>query len=162
LFSATPGFEVRSARKTSGGDQQIDFVVRYERDSLSVLPLAPGPGLIECKSSDGKISVNELRDFGCKCQFHHVTFGVLVAKANITGSDASIFADPQYSELVRRRFLADGLAILVLDLSTLRCRAQQMRCLQEPLAQDHDLLVFGPIDGASHDSIRGSGIGKTG
>src|SRR5258708_21195272 len=75
LFSATPGFEVRSARKTSGRDQQIDFVVRYERDPLSVLPLAPGPGLIECKSSDGKISVNELRDFGCKCQFHHVTFG---------------------------------------------------------------------------------------
>ncbi|MFL5243173.1 MAG: restriction endonuclease [Gemmataceae bacterium] len=151
LFSATPGFEVRSARKTSGRDQQIDFVVRYERDPLSVLPLAPGPGLIECKSSDGKISVNDLRDFGGKCQFLHVTFGVLVAKANITGSGANIFADPQYSELVRRRFLADGLTILVLDLSMLRCRAREMRCLQEPLAQDHDLLVFGPIDGAPPD-----------
>jgi hypothetical protein len=42
LFSATPGFEVRSARKTSGRDQQIDFVVRYERGPLTVLPLALG------------------------------------------------------------------------------------------------------------------------
>lgn len=151
LFSATPGFEVRSARKTSNGDEQIDFVVRYERDPLTVLPLVPGPGLIECKSSEGKISVNELRDFGCKCQFHHVNFGILVAKANITGSNGDIFSDPQYSELVRRRFLADGLTILVLDLSNLRCRARQMRCLQEPLAEDHDFLVFGPIDGAPPD-----------
>jgi len=151
LFSATPGFEVRSARKTSGRDQQIDFVVRYERDPLTVLPLPPGPGLIECKSSDDKISVSELRDFGSKCQFHRVSFGVLVAKANITGSDSSIFADPQYAELVRRRFLADGLTILVLDLTKLRGRAREMRCLQEPLAQDHDLLVFGPIDGAPPD-----------
>lgn len=151
LFSATPGFEVRSARKTSNGDEQIDFVVRYEHDPLTVLPLAPGPGLVECKSSGETISVNELRDFGCKCQFHHVNFGILVAKANITGSNANIFSDPQYSELVRRRFLAAGLTILVLDLSHLRDRARQMRCLQEPLAQDHDFLVFGPIDGAPPD-----------
>ena len=95
--------------------------------------------------------MNELRDFGCKCQFHHVSFGVLVAKANITGSSADIFTDPQYSELVRRRFLADGLTILVLDLSKIRGRAREMRCLQEPLADDHDFLVFGPIDGAVPD-----------
>ena len=149
LFSATPGFEVRSARKTT--DEQIDFVVRYERDPLTVLPLAPGPGLIECKSSGEKIAVHELRDFGSKCQFHQVSFGVIVALANITGSDKSIFSDPQYSELVRRRFLADGLTILVLDLSKLLCRAREMRCLQEPLAEDHDFLVFGPIDGAEPD-----------
>jgi hypothetical protein len=74
-----------------------------------------------------------------------------VAKANITGSNAAIFSDPQYSELVRRRFLAAGLTILVLDLSHLRGRARQMRCLQEPLAEDHDFLVFGPIDGAPPD-----------
>jgi len=149
LFSATPGFEVRSARKTT--DEQIDFVVGYERDPLTVLSLVPGPGLIECKSSGHKIAVHELRDFGSKCLFHRVSFGVLVALANITGSDRSIFSDPQYSELVRRRFLADGLTILVLDLSKLRCRAREMRCLQEPLAEDHDLVVFGPIDGAPPD-----------
>jgi Restriction endonuclease len=149
LFSATPGFEVRSARKTT--DEQIDFVVRYERDPLTVLPLAPGPGLIECKSSGEKIAVHELRDFGSKCQFHRVSFGVIVALANITGSDKSIFSDPRYSELVRRRFLADRLTILVLDLSKLLCRAREMRCLQEPLAEDHDFLVFGPINGAPQD-----------
>lgn len=149
LFSATPGFEVRSARRTT--DEQIDFVVRYERDPLTVLPLAPGPGLIECKSSGEKIAVHELRDFGSKCQFHRVNFGVIVALANITGSDKSIFSEPQHSELVRRRFLADGLTILVLDLSKLHYRARQMRCLQEPLAEDHDFLVFGPIDGAPPD-----------
>lgn len=151
LFSATPGFEVRSARKTTKGDEQIDFVVRYERDPLTVLPLAPGPGLIECKSSGEKIAVHELRDFGSKCQFHRVSFGVIVALANITGSDKGILSDPQYSELVRRRFLADGLTILVLDLSKLLCRAREMRCLQEPLAEDHDFLVFGSIDGAPPD-----------
>src|SRR5260370_18922676 len=70
LFSATPGFEVRSARKTT--DEQIAFVVRYERDPLTVLPLESGPGLIECKSSGEKIKVHELRDLGSKCQFHRV------------------------------------------------------------------------------------------
>ncbi len=149
LFSATPGFEVRSARRTT--DEQIDFVVRYERDPLTVLPLAAGPGLVECKSSGEKIAVHELRDFGSKCQFHRVNFGVLVAAANITGGGDSVFSDPQYSELVRRRFLADGLAILVIDQSDLAGRARAMRRLQEPLAEDHDLLVFGPIDGAPPD-----------
>jgi hypothetical protein len=149
LFSATPGFEVRSARRTT--DEQVDFVVRYEHDPLTILPLSPGSGLIECKSSGEKIAVHELRDFGSKCQFHRVSFGVIVAMANITGSGKSIFSDPQYSELVRRRFLADGLTILVLDLSKLRYRAREMRCLQEPLAEDHDFLVFGPIDGAPPD-----------
>ena len=127
LFSATPGFEVRSARKTTKGDEQIDFVVRYERDPVTVLPLTPGPGLIECKSSDEKIAVKELRDFGCKCQFHRVSFGIIVAKANITGSNEDLFSDPQYSELVRRRFLADGLTILVLDLSAMKCRSRKLR-----------------------------------
>lgn len=123
-------------------------MVRYERDRLAVLPLAPGPGLIECKSSGNKIAVHELRDFGGKCQFHRVSFGVMVALANITGSDKTVFSDLQYAELVRRRFLADGLTILVLDLSKLLLRAREMRCLQEPLTDDHDFLVFGPIDGA--------------
>src|SRR5207248_11357244 len=108
-------------------------------------------GLVGCKSSGDTIAVHELRDFGSKCQFHRVSFGVIVAMANITGSDKSVFSDPQYSELVRRRFLADGLTILVLDLSKLLCRAREMRSLQEPLAADYDFLVFGPIDGAPPD-----------
>jgi hypothetical protein len=150
LVSATPGFEVRSARKTT--DEQVDLVVRYERDPLTILPLAPGPGLIECKSSNEPVAVNELRDFGAKCLFHRVGFGILVTRANITGSGKNLFSDPQYAELVRRRFLVDGLTILVIDIADLRGRAVQLRCLQEPLASDHDNVFFGPIDGATESA----------
>jgi hypothetical protein len=147
LFSATPGFEVRSARRSN--DEQIDLVVRYERDPLAVLPLLAGPGLIECKSSPDPVSVNELRDFGSKCLFHRVSFGVLVARANITGGSKKLFRDPQFAELVRRRFLIDGLAILVIDISDLRLKSRELRGLQEPLGADHDYLIFGPIDGGT-------------
>jgi Restriction endonuclease len=145
LVSATPGFEVRSARKNS--DEQVDFVVRYERDPLTVLPLTPGPGLVECKSSGKPVTVSELRDFGSKCLFHRVSFGILIARNDITGG-GEVFSEPRHAELVRRRFLVDGITILVVQMSDLEGRARQLRGLQEPLAQDHDLLVFGPIDGA--------------
>jgi hypothetical protein len=145
LFSATPGFEVRSARTTN--DQQIDIVVRYEPDPLTILPIEAGPGLVECKSSGNPVTVSELRDFGSKCLFHRVKFGVMVARAHITGYN--LFDIPHRGELVRRRFLLDGLTILVIDISDLRGRARDLRGLQEPLAADHDNLVFGPIDGES-------------
>jgi hypothetical protein len=145
LFSTTPGFEVRSARRTT--DEQVDVVVRYERDPLTILPLEPGPGLVECKSSADPVTVSELRDFGSKCQFHRVKFGVMVTLSNITGRRRDIFVDPQHAELVRRRFLVDGLTILVIDISSFRHRARDLRGLQEALTADHDNLIFGPIDG---------------
>jgi hypothetical protein len=144
LFSSTPGFEVRSARRTT--DEQIDLVVQYERDRLTILPLPEGPGLVECKSSDDPVRASELRDFGSKCLFHRVKFGILVARANITRG-RSIFANDQFAELARRRFLMDGVTILVIDIDNLRWRARHLRGLQEPLAADHDRLTFGPVDG---------------
>jgi hypothetical protein len=127
----------------------VDLVVRYERDCVMVLPLAPGPGLVECKASKDPVTVSDLRDFGSKCQFHRVGFGILVARSGITGGNGTPFQEPTSAELVRRRLLVDGLTILVLDISHLRGKAHELRGLQEVLAADHDLLTFGPIASAT-------------
>jgi hypothetical protein len=73
LLSATPGFQVDSGRKTT--DEQIDLVVYYVPDDLAPIGLEPGCGLVECKSSQGRVTARELRDFGAKCLFHRVKFG---------------------------------------------------------------------------------------
>ena len=77
LLSATPGFEVDSARRKP--DEQVDLVVYYTPEPLAQIGLEAGPGLIECKSSVGKVRARELRDFGTKCLFHRVKFGILFA-----------------------------------------------------------------------------------
>lgn len=146
LLSSTPGFEVDSARKTT--DEQVDLVVVYTPERLTQLGLESGCGLVECKSSSGKVDVSELRDFGAKCLFHRVRFGILMARAGITGGKADpddLFKEPQNSELTRRRFQADGLTILVLDISQLRDRSRALRGLLDDLRADYRQLVFGPI-----------------
>jgi hypothetical protein len=146
LVSATPGFEVDSARKTT--DEQVDLVVVYTPERLAQLGMEPGGGLLECKASSGKVDVSELRDFGAKCLFHRVRFGILVARAGITGGDVSapdLFKEPQNAELTRRRFQADGLTILVLDISQLRSRSRELRGLLDDLRTDYRKLVFGPV-----------------
>lgn len=142
LLSQTPGFEVDSSRKTS--DEQIDLVVRFVPDALNDLGLEQGFGLVECKASKDPVSVSELRDFGAKCWFHRVKFGILVARAGLTGG-AVRFAEPQNAELVRRRFQLDGLTLLVLDISQLRAKSRNLRGLAEELRADIRRLVFGPI-----------------
>lgn len=144
LISATPGFEVDSARSTS--DEQVDLVVVYTPERLAQLGLEPGCGLVECKSSVGPVDVSELRSFGAKCLFHRVKFGILVARSGITGSKRdSIFKDRQNAELTRRRFQVDGLTLLVLDISHLRGKSRQLRGLSDDLRADYRELVFGPV-----------------
>lgn len=145
LLSSTPGFEVRSSRQTT--DEQTDLVVNYAPDRLSRLRLPLGPGLVECKSSKGPLTVSQLRDFGAKCLFHRVGFGILIARAGISGGGRPKFAEPTRAELVRRRFLLDGLTLLVLDFSMLHEKTHNLRGLQDELAADHDWLVFGPKSG---------------
>ena len=142
LLSATPGFEVDSARKKP--DEQVDLVVYYTPEPLAQTGLEGGPGLIECKSSVGKVRGRELRDFGAKCLFHRVKFGILVARAGTTGGPDK-FEDPQGAELVRRRFQLDGLTLLVLDMNQLRDKSGDLRGLHDGLSADHKLLVFGPV-----------------
>lgn len=140
LLARTPGFYVRSARKTS--DAQTDLVVSYRWEPLSNLSLPQGPGLVECKSS-GRVSSATLREFGARCSFHRVGFGIMVANDGITGDDKpeAAFA----GELVRRRLLLDGVVLLVLGRDHLTNRSVELRGLQQPLADDYDTLVFGPI-----------------
>lgn len=142
LLSATPGFEVDSARRQP--DEQVDLVVSYTPDFLAPIGLETGPGLVESKSSVGKVTGSELRDFGSKCLFHRVKFGILIAQAGTTGGSDK-FAQPLGAELVRRRFQLDGLTLLVLDMSQLRGKSRELRGLSDGLAADHKLLVFGPV-----------------
>jgi hypothetical protein len=146
LLSATPGFEVDSARRTT--DEQVDLVVIYTPDRLAQLGLEPGCGLAECKASSGKVDVSELRDFGAKCLFHRVRFGILVARAGITGGKVTpddLFNEPKYAELTRRRFQIDGLTLLVVDISQLRDKSRELRGLHDELQADYRQLVFGPV-----------------
>lgn len=142
LLASTPGFEVDSARRTA--DEQIDLVIHYSPDKLCDLGLEPGFGLVECKSSQNTVGVSELRDFGSKCLFHRVRFGILVARAGVTKGLAK-FAEPRNSELVRRRFQVDGLTLLVLDISHLRNKSFDLRGLQDDLKADYRRLVFGEV-----------------
>jgi hypothetical protein len=143
LLNRTPGFEVESARKST--DDQVDLVVHYTPDPFfSDIGLEKGFGLVECKSSEGRVSAADLRDFGSKCVFHRVNFGILVARSGITKGLAS-FREPRNAELVRRRFQLDGITILVLDLSHLRGKSWQLRGIQDELKADYRRLVFGDV-----------------
>ncbi len=142
LLASTPGFEVDSARKTH--DEQIDLVVQYIPDNLSDMGLESGFGLVECKSSKNPVGVAALRDFGSKCLFHRVKFGILVARAGVTKGLAK-FKEPRNAELVRRRFQVDGLTLLVLDISHLRGKSYELRGLQDDLRADYRRLVFGDL-----------------
>ena len=157
LLASTPGFEVRSSRQTT--DAQTDLVVWYSPDRLTRLPMPAGPGLVECKSSKRPVGVDELRDFGAKCLFHRVGFGILIARTGITGKGPPELAEPTHAELVRRRFQVDGLTLLLLDMTQLRDKARELRGLQEELAADYDRLVFGPIAGDAVTRKRGAPTG---
>ena len=76
-------------------------MVVYTPERWTQLGLEPGCGLVECKSSSGKVDVADLRDFGAKCVFHRVRFGILVARAGITGGKVNpddLFKEPQNAE----------------------------------------------------------------
>jgi hypothetical protein len=53
MLSATPGFEVDSARITT--DEQIDLVLYYVPEPMAPIGLEVGCGLLECKSSTGPV-----------------------------------------------------------------------------------------------------------
>jgi hypothetical protein len=142
LLSATPGFEVDSARKTS--DEQIDFVVGYRVDPIAQIGLETGAGLVECKSSGDPVTARDLRDFGAKCLFHRVKFGILVARSGVTGAAKQSDAW-QNAMLVRRRFQLDGLTLLLLTMRDLRGRSTGLRGVAQALAADHKSLTFGPL-----------------
>lgn len=141
LMDRTPSFQVDSGRKTT--DEQVDLVVYYSSDTLSSFGLNTGCGLIECKSGAGRVKSRELRDFGAKCIFHRVNFGILIAREGTTGGSGK-FEEPQNAELVRRRFQLDGVTLLVLSIEQLKGKSQDLRGLQDALSADYKELVYGP------------------
>jgi hypothetical protein len=144
LLSATPGFTVYPCRWNK--DDQIDLVVRYEPDGIAPACLPVGYGLVECKAEKEPVDSATLRDFGAKCQFHRVSFGILVARAGLKDGGAR-FKNEIGAELARRRFLSDGLTLLVLDIGQLQCQERELRGLHDALFNDYQRLVFGQIVG---------------
>jgi hypothetical protein len=144
LLARTPGFEVRESRQTT--DEQTDLVVNYSPDRLARALLASGPGLVECKATKTPVGAPQLREFGAKCSFHRVKFGILATMSGISGTRRSMDSN---AELVRRRLLVDGITIIVLRLQDFRGVSRNLRCLQDAIAKDHDELVFGPISGSA-------------
>lgn len=144
LLSATPGFTVYPCRWNK--DDQVDLVVRYEPDGIAPACLPLGYGLVECKAEKCAVDSATLRDFGAKCQFHRVSFGILVARSGIKGGGAR-FKNPVGAELARRRFLSDGLTLLVLDVEDLHFQDRELRGLHDALFNDYQHLVFGQIVG---------------
>jgi hypothetical protein len=148
LLASTPGFRVERSVKSWGGDEQIDLVVRFVPEPLSELDLVPGFGLVECKSSQQRVSAADLREFGAKCLFHRVRFGILGTLAGISGENRNALAE---AELVRRRFQVDGLTILHIKLRDLRNKSRNLRGIQDALQEDYQRLVFGD-DPADEDN----------
>lgn len=144
LLSGTTGFTVFPCRWNQ--EERMNLVVRYEPDPLAPPVLPRGFGLVECKAEKAAVPSAALRDFGAKCLFHRVQFGILVARAGIRGG-GELFADLTGAELTRRRFLGDGLTLLVLDIDQLRGSDQELRGLHDPLFDDYQRLVFGRIVG---------------
>jgi len=145
LLSTTPGFTIYPCRWDK--DEQIDLVVRHEADALAPPCLPMGYGLVECKAERGAVDSATLRDFGTKCLFHRVQFGILIAGAGMTGATA-IYTDLKGAELVRRRFLADGLTLLVLDVNSVGDRPdREFRGLHDALFDDYQEFVFRRIVG---------------
>lgn len=143
-LSQTPGFEVKYAAR--GLDEQVDLLVAYERQPpLGHLDLPGSYGLVESKSSADPVSAADLRNFGAKCIFHRASFGILVARAGTTGSNRPMakFGDATAAELTRRRFMIDGLTLLVIDESHLRDSIWDVRGLQVPLKNDLERVRFG-------------------
>ena len=70
--------------------------------------------------------------FRSKCQFHRVNFGILVARSGIKGTGPK-FKNPVGAELARRRFVSDGLTLLVLDMEDLHCQDRELRGLHNAL-----------------------------
>jgi hypothetical protein len=75
-----------------------------------------------------------------------VSFGILVARAGLKDGGAR-FKNEIGAELARRRFLSDGLTLLVLDIDQLRCQDRELRGLHDGLFNDYQRLVFGQIVG---------------
>src|SRR5207247_1480934 len=117
--SATPCFTVYPCRWNK--DDQSDLVVRYEPDGVAPACLPVGYGMVECKAEKEPVDSATLRDFGAKCQLHRVNFGILVARAGLKDGGAR-FKNEIGAELARRRFLSDGLTLLVLDIDHLHCQ----------------------------------------
>jgi hypothetical protein len=144
LLSTTPGFTVYPCRWNK--DDQIDLVVRYEPDGVAPACLPVGYGLVECKAETKPVDSATLRDFGAKCQFHRVNFGILVTRAGLKDGGAR-FKNAIGAEIARRRFLSDGLTLLVLDIGHLHRQDRELRGLHDALFNDYQRLVFGQIVG---------------
>jgi hypothetical protein len=140
LLSATPGLEVRGARKDPSS--QTDILAVYRKDDFCEAFLPEGYLLAECKHWTKPVDVQVIREFANRLRTGRHSMGLIVTKKGITGEEDD--DKKHHAELVRHDLLVrDGIHMLALSLSDIQDSIYGLRGLEPVLKKDLDFLRFG-------------------
>lgn len=135
-LARTPGFRVTSA--VSDNDEQVDLLLRLVPQQGATV-VSSGYALIECRCKTDSVGAPELREFAAKCLIHRVSIGIIASWTGITGGRDAFRA----AQLTRRRFLVEGMDLLVIDANDLRDALDSSTALASALLRDFEVLRFG-------------------
>jgi hypothetical protein len=139
VLSTTPGFEVRST--VNDAASQTDLLLSYRTTAFGNAFLPEGYALLECKYTE-KVGAAVVRDVGARCMIQGVKVAVLATREGIKGDPNA--RNPLLSaELERRRFLPQGIHILVVSAEDVRNAARDLRGVETVLRDDFERLRFG-------------------
>jgi hypothetical protein len=140
LLSATPGFEVRGARKDPSS--QTDILAVHRKDDFCEAFLPEGYLLAECKHWKEPVDVQVIREFATRLRIGRHSMGLIVTKEGITGEKDD---DKKHdAELVRHDLLVrDGIHMLALSVSDIQDSIYGLRGLEPVLKKDLEFLRFG-------------------
>jgi hypothetical protein len=139
VLSTTPGFEVRSTVQDPAS--QTDLLVSTRTTPFGNALFPEGYALLECKYI-AKAGAPVIRDIGARCMIHGVNLAVLATREGLKGDPNA--RNPLLSaELERRRFLPQGIHILVISEEDVRGAARDLRGLEAVLRDDFERLRFG-------------------
>lgn len=110
LVSTVPGMRPRSGLLHQGSTGELDVLATMFGETPYPLPGRPLEWLIECKNWKDKVGAPEVGHFLAKMQHSAATFGIIIAKEDLTGGKDSA------GERFRREFsLREGIVCLVLN-----------------------------------------------
>lgn len=134
-LARTPGFWVTST--VSDDDEQVDLLLRLFPQQGAPIP-SSGYALVECRCKTDPVGAPELREFAAKCLMHRVSVGIIASWTGITGGDAF-----RAAQLTRRRFLAEGIDLLVIEVKDMRDALRNSAGLASAIRRDLEALRFG-------------------
>ncbi|MGA3124802.1 MAG: hypothetical protein ABSF69_28985 [Polyangiaceae bacterium] len=139
VLSTTPGFEVRST--VNDAASQTDLLLSHRTTVFGNAFLPEGYAVLECKYTE-KVGAPVIRDIGARCMIQGVKLAVLATREGIKGDPNA--RNPLLSaELERRRFLPQGIHILVVSEEDIRGAARDLRGVEAVLRDDFERLRFG-------------------